>query len=90
MDNIKGIPYRLGTYNKHTIGLTESAINLGEQVCLCHNAGANTVYISAVTGVSVDSMELLAGERILLAGVIYVIGAAASTLKVQQLVTAYI
>jgi len=90
MDNVKGIPYRLGTYNKHSVTGVESVIDLGESVCLCHNSGANTIYIGPATGVSSDNMELKSDERIFLGGIIYVIGAGATELKVQQLLTAYI
>lgn len=89
MNNIKGIPFRLGDYNKHAISTSESAIDLGESVCLCHNAGTETIYFSGATGVSSDNAELLPGERIYLAGSVYFVGAGSTTLKVQQLITAY-
>ena len=90
MDNIKGIPYRLGEYNKHTVGVVESAIDLGESVCLCHNSGSYTIFLSGETGVSTDSCELLPGDRIYLAGIVYVISTNTTYLKAQQLITAYI
>lgn len=83
-------PYVIQEVGVLAVGVAEADKDLTDYNggCFVHNAGANDVYISNVTGVSsANGYTIKAGEScpVILTGQIYYIGAGVSSLRILAL-----